>query len=87
MTKIRSKYSVLGPGVQKNPFGYRVAHHGYLLTSCQGQDKQKSYKITLNYTKSLLNKNVYVHDKRNFCSCKFYFLYYTYVIILSCYGL
>ena len=21
----------------KKPFGYRVAHHGYLLTSCPGQ--------------------------------------------------
>ena len=33
--KRRSKYLALGPGPQK-PFGYRVAHHGYLLTSCPG---------------------------------------------------
>ena len=28
----------LGPGVHKIPFGYRVAHHGYLLTFWPGQD-------------------------------------------------
>ena len=27
----RSKYLALGPGVLKT-FGYRVAHHGYILT-------------------------------------------------------
>ena len=28
---------VLGPVVQKKPFGYRVAHHGNLLMTCPGQ--------------------------------------------------
>ena len=35
---MRAKYLVLGLGTQKF-FGYRVAHHGYLLTSCQGQEE------------------------------------------------
>ena len=26
----------------KKPFGYRVAHHGYLLTSCPGQESLAS---------------------------------------------
>ena len=35
--KKRSKYLVVGPGARKKkPSGYRVAHDGYLLTSCPG---------------------------------------------------
>ena len=60
-TKIRSKYLVLGPGAQKL-FGYRVAHHGYILTSCpgqsvckpglpQGQENRKSWEKIKRMTK------------------------------------
>ena len=34
----------------KNPFGYRITHHGYLLTSCPGQ----SVYLTINKLKSLV---------------------------------
>ena len=33
---------VLGPGAQKI-FGYRAAHHGYLLTSCLGTNRVWSF--------------------------------------------
>ena len=33
---------VLGPGAQKNIW-YRVAHHGYLLTSCLGTNRVWSF--------------------------------------------
>ena len=29
-------FFVHGPGRTKRPLGHRVAHHGYLLTSCPG---------------------------------------------------
>ena len=44
-TKIRSKYLVLGPGAQKL-FGYRVAHHGYLLMFCPGY---MNFFVFINY--------------------------------------
>ena len=33
----------------KKPFGYRVAHHGYLLTSCQRQVKEGKVKKHISY--------------------------------------
>ena len=38
MTKKTSKIFCSGTLCTKKPFNYRVVHHKYLLTSCQGQD-------------------------------------------------
>ena len=38
--------------VHEEPFGYRVAHHGYLLTSCPGQTTQ-----VVKYSKPLFLSN------------------------------
>ena len=58
-TKIRLNYLVLGPSAKKKHFGYRVANHGYLFTSFQGQD----YMLLVNvitpltyFLKSLLSR-------------------------------
>ena len=31
--------------LHEEPFGYRDAHHGYLLTSCPGHSRQNSKKM------------------------------------------
>ena len=37
---IKNTFKIFGPGTwcTKKPFGYWVVHHGYLLTSCPGQE-------------------------------------------------
>ena len=50
--------------MHKEPFGYQVAHYGYLLTSCPGLILQKKIKINflvlnLNKIKSVQIRKVY----------------------------
>ena len=50
------KYLVLGAGAQKL-FGYRVVHHGYLITSFSGQEVNNQLYISQIYKKKgTLNK-------------------------------
>ena len=42
--KKRSKHLVLGPGAQE-PFGYRIVHNRYILTSCPGHTFYKLFKL------------------------------------------
>ena len=47
----------------KKPFGYCVAHHGFLLTSCPGQNANL-IKISFTNLQKLLSNYNYKNDSR-----------------------
>ena len=68
--KKRSKYLVQGPGVRKNPFGYRVEDHGSQnqLTTNKFNLKHKNLEFNTGLRNLTLTANKFVKTLNDFFS-------------------